>query len=111
MELRVVAAGSATPAELDGCLAKITRLARRAPVLDHGEVRLTDDPHAPSPNRVVGVVTLGGHGHRVRARAEAPTAATALDQVVAKLEHQIERLTGKLQERSQPRRRTHTTSG
>jgi len=39
---------------------------------------------------------MTGHGHTVRARAAAHDAPVAVDLVVDKLEHQVERLKGKL---------------
>ena len=50
-------------------------------------------------------VIITGHGHTVRARAAAPDPLVAVDLVVDKLEHQVERIKGKLVGRSHPRRR------
>ena len=46
---------------------------------------------------------MPGHGHDLRARAAAADAPEAVDLVVEKLEHQVERLKGKLVGRSHPR--------
>jgi putative sigma-54 modulation protein len=84
--------------------AKVAKLGRRAPVLEHAEVRLTEDADAPVSRRHVCEVTMAGHGHVVRARARAAEVPAAVDLVVEKLEHQVERLKGKLLARSHPRR-------
>ena len=84
--------------------AKVARLGRLTPVLEHAEVRLTEDPAAPGAKRTMCEVTITGHGHTVRARAGARDPLVAVDKVVDKLEHQVERLKGKLLARSHPRR-------
>jgi len=83
---------------------KVTKLGRRAPVLEHAEVRLTEDNDAPASRRHMCEVTMAGHGHVVRARARAAELPVAVDLVIEKLEHQVERLKGKLLARSHPRR-------
>jgi ribosomal subunit interface protein len=84
--------------------AKVARLGRLNPVLERAEVRLTEDPDAPGAKRRMCEVTITGHGHTVRARAAAQDVLVAVDKVVDKLEHQLERLKGKLVGRSHPRR-------
>jgi ribosome hibernation promoting factor len=84
--------------------AKVARVGRRAPVLEHADVRLVEDPDAPAARRHICEVTMEGHGHVVRARARAAELQVAVDLVVEKLEHQVERLKGKLLARSHPRR-------
>jgi len=86
--------------------AKVEKLGRIAPVLERAEVRLAEDRDAPVASRKVCEVTMTGHGHTVRARAVAHDLAEAVDKVVDKLEHQVERLKGKLLARSHPRRGT-----
>jgi ribosomal subunit interface protein len=83
--------------------AKVAKLGRLTPVLD----RLHEDRAAPGPGRTVCEVTMTGHGHTVRATAAAHEVPVALDKVVDKLEHQVERLKGKLVGRSHPKR-SHT---
>jgi putative sigma-54 modulation protein len=83
---------------------KVAGVARRVPVLERAEVRFTEDPVLPAAQRNVCEVTLSGHGHTVRASAVGRDQPSAVDLVVHKLEHQVERLKGKLVERSQPRR-------
>jgi len=83
--------------------AKLARLARITPVLERAEVRLTEGRDTAGVTRQVCEVTMTGHGHTVRARAAAADAPVAVDLVVDKLEHQVERLKGKLVGRSHPR--------
>jgi ribosomal subunit interface protein len=82
--------------------AKVARLGRLAPVLEQAEVRLSEAHDRPDAPYVCEVV-LVGHGHRLRARAAAAELVAAVDLVVDKLEHQVERLKGKLLARSHPR--------
>jgi ribosomal subunit interface protein len=84
--------------------AKVSRVISHAPVLERAEIKLGEDPHAPAAaNRVCEVIATG-HGHTLRARAGAPDFVAAVDIVVDKLEHQVERLKGKLLGRSHARR-------
>jgi ribosomal subunit interface protein len=83
--------------------AKVARVARLAPVLERAEVQLTESRDTAGVTSQVCQVTMTGHGHTVRARAAAHEAPVAVDLVVNKLEHQVERLKGKLVGRSHPR--------
>ena len=83
---------------------KVAKLGRLAPVLEHAEVRLSEDRAAPGSRRKLCEVTITGHGHTLRAKAAAQDVPVAVDKVVEKLEHQVERLKGKLVGRSHPRR-------
>ena len=83
--------------------AKVARLGRLSSVLDRAEVRITEDRDRAGAARQVCEVTMTGHGHTVRASASASDAPVAVDLVVQKLEHQVERLKGKLVDRSHPR--------
>ena len=83
---------------------KVAKLGRLTPVLERAEVRLSEDRDAPGSGRKVCEVTITGHGHTLRAKAGAHDVAVAVDKVVNKLEHQVERLKGKLVGRSHPRR-------
>jgi ribosomal subunit interface protein len=82
---------------------KVSRVIRRAPVIERADVRLGEDPNAPPAASRVCEVTATGHGHTIRARAGAPDFLVAVDAVARKLEHQVERLKGKLEDRSHPR--------
>jgi ribosomal subunit interface protein len=83
---------------------KVSRIGRLSPVLERAQVRLAEDPVAPATGRHVCEVKVEGHGHVLRARAAARDVLAAVDLVVDKLEHQAERLKGKLVGRSHPRR-------
>ena len=83
--------------------AKVAKLARMTPVLERAEVRITEGRDPDGVARQVCEVTMTGHGHTVRAKAAAHDAPVAVDLVVDKLEHQVERLKGKLVGRSHPR--------
>jgi putative sigma-54 modulation protein len=89
--------------------AKVAKLGRLTPVLERAEVRLSEDRDAPGSGRTVCEVTMTGHGHTLRARAAAHEVPVAVDKVVDKLEHQVERLKGKLVGRSHPKR-SHAVS-
>ena len=52
---------------------------------------------------------MSGHGHTIRARAAGQVPLIAVDLVVEKLEHQVERTKGRIVGRSQPRHRMATT--
>jgi len=84
--------------------AKIAKVIRRAPVLEKADVKLGEDLHAPASANMVCEVTVTGHGHTLRAHAGAHDLLVAVDMVVEKLEHQVERLKGKLLTRSHQRR-------
>jgi ribosomal subunit interface protein len=84
--------------------AKVARLGRFAPVLDRAEIRFTDGTDDVGRAAKVCEVIMSGHGHGARAKAAAKDAMVSVDLVVAKLEHQVERLQGKLLARSHPRR-------
>jgi ribosomal subunit interface protein len=96
---------SAVPEQVrERARAKVAKLGKLAPVLEHAEVRLAEDRDAPAAARHVCEVTMEGHGHVLRARARAAELHVAVDLVIDKLEHQVERLKGKLVGRSHPRK-------
>jgi putative sigma-54 modulation protein len=72
--------------------------------MERAEVRFSEERNPRISDREVCEVTIHGHGHVVRARATAADSFAAVDRVVDKLEHQMEKLKGKLVGRSQPRR-------
>jgi putative sigma-54 modulation protein len=83
---------------------KVTRLARFLDGMDHAEILFSEERNPRISEKEVCEVTMAGHGHLVRAKAAAPDQFAAVDRVVDKLEHQIEKLKGKLLGRSHPRR-------
>lgn len=105
MDVAVVACKDVVPEEVRAAARdKVARLGRLAPVLETAEVRLSERRDRPDA-RYACEVTLAGHGHLLRARAMSHELHTSVDMVVDKLEHQVERLKGKMLSRSQPRRR------
>ncbi|HMC41411.1 MAG TPA: ribosome-associated translation inhibitor RaiA [Acidimicrobiales bacterium] len=83
---------------------KVTRLARFFEGMEHAEVKFSEERNPRISEREVCEVTMHGHGLIVRARAAAPDTFAAVDRVVDKLEHRIEKLKGRLIDRSHPRR-------
>jgi putative sigma-54 modulation protein len=83
---------------------KVTRLARYLDGMDRVEVVFSEERNPRISERDVCEVTMHGHGHIIRARAAAPDTFAAVDRMVAKLEHRMEKLKGKLIGRSHPRR-------
>jgi putative sigma-54 modulation protein len=80
---------------------KITRLAKFVPGMDHAEVGFSEEPNrrVGQARREICEASMRGNGHVVRARASAATQQAALDLVVAKLEHQLLKVKGKLDSR------------
>ena len=104
MDVFVLGRKQAVPDEVRSLAqAKVAKLARLTPVLERAEVRITESRDTAGVARQVCEVTMTGHGHTLRARAAAHDAPVAVDLVVDKLEHQVERLKGKLVGRSHPR--------
>jgi putative sigma-54 modulation protein len=83
---------------------KVTRLTRFLDGMEVAEVRFSEEKNPRISEKEVCEVTMHGHGHIVRARAAAPDSFAAVDRVVDKLEHRMEKLKGKLLGRSHPRR-------
>jgi len=83
---------------------KVTRLSRFLDGMDHVEIQFYEERNPRIAQRDVCEVTFKAHGHLLRAKASAVDPFAAIDGVVDKLEHQIEKLKGKLIGRSHPRR-------
>ena len=83
---------------------KLSRLTRYLDGIDRAEVRFSEEHNPRISEPEVCEVSLHNRGHVVRARAAGPDMVTAIDRVVDKLEHRLEKLKGRLVERSQPRR-------
>ena len=88
---------------------KVTRLARFLDGMERAEVNFAEERNPRISEKEVCEVTLHGHGHVVRAKAAASDSFAAVDRVVDKLEHRMEKLKGKLLGRSHPRR-AHSVS-
>ena len=89
---------------------KLGRLQRFLDGMERAEVRFSEERNPRIAEKEVCEVTMHGHGHIVRARAAAPDGFAAVDRVVDKLEHRLEKLKGKLVARSHPRRSSPTPS-
>jgi ribosomal subunit interface protein len=85
---------------------KIERLGRLCPALDRAEVHFSEEHNPRISEREHCEVVMSGHGQTVRARAAARGPLVAVDLVVEKLEHQLEKSKGRMVGRSQPRHRT-----
>ncbi len=83
---------------------KVTRLGRYLDSMERAEVRFLEERNPRIADKEVCEVTVVGHGHIVRARAAATDTFAAVDRVVDKLEHRMEKLKGRLIGRSHPRR-------
>ena len=89
---------------------KLSKLGRFVEGMDHAEVHFMEEKNPRISEKEVCELVLAGHGHIVRAKAASSDAFTALDQAVAKLEHQLAKLKGKLLSRSHPRRHESVNS-
>jgi len=83
---------------------KVTRLSRFLDGMERADVQFSEEKNPRITAREICEVTMHGHGHIVRARAAATDTLAAVDRVVDKLEHRMEKLKGKLIGRSHPRR-------
>ena len=83
---------------------KVTRLSRFLDGVEQAEIQFYEERNPRISEREVCEVTLRAHSHLIRAKAASSDAVAALDRAVAKAEHQIEKLKGKLIGRSHPRR-------
>jgi putative sigma-54 modulation protein len=83
---------------------KVTRLSRFLDGMERADVQFSEERNPRITAREICEVTMHGHGHIVRAKAAATDTLAAVDRVVDKLEHRMEKLKGKLLGRSHPRR-------
>ncbi|MHB8670902.1 MAG: ribosome hibernation-promoting factor, HPF/YfiA family [Acidimicrobiales bacterium] len=95
----------------EAAVEKVSRLSRFLEGMDHAEVNFSEERNPRISEREVCEVTMAGHGHLIRARAASSDPLASVDRVVDKLEHQIEKLKGKLLGRSHPRRHASVDSG
>ncbi len=75
---------------------KVSRVGRHLDGWDHAEIHFFEERNPRIADREVCEVTMRGHGHVLRAKAAAPDTLAAVDKVVSKLEHQVEKLRTKL---------------
>ena len=83
---------------------KVRRVGKFLEGMERAEVRFVEERNPRIAEKESCEVTMHGHGHIVRAKAHAADAQQALDRVVDKLEHRMEKLKGRLVGRSHPRR-------
>ena len=83
---------------------KISRLSRHHEGWEHAEVHFSEEKNPRISDKEVCEATLRGHGRIIRAKAASADALTALDKVVDKLEHQIDKLKSRLISRTHPKR-------
>jgi putative sigma-54 modulation protein len=84
---------------------KVGRLGHLCPGLDRAEVHFSEEHNPRIADRECCEVIIIGHGRSIRAHAAAPVPLAAVDLVVEKLEHQLEKTKGRLVARTHPRRR------
>ncbi len=88
---------------------KVGRLSRFLDGMERAEVWFAEERNPRIADKEICEVTMHGHGHIVRAKAAAADPLAAVDRVIDKLEHRMEKLKGKLVGRSHPRR--HSVNG
>jgi putative sigma-54 modulation protein len=84
---------------------KVGRLLRHCPGLERAEVHFSEEHNPRIPDRECCEVIMSGHGRVIRAHAAAPGPLVAVDLVVEKLEHQLEKTKGRIVGRSHAQRR------
>jgi putative sigma-54 modulation protein len=84
---------------------KVGRLGHLCPGLERAEVRFSEEHNPRIADHECCEVIILGHGRSIRAHAAAPVPLAAVDRVVDKLEHQLEKTKGRLVARTHPRRR------
>lgn len=89
---------------------KVSRLARHLDGWEHAEVHFLEERNPRISEKEVCEVTLRGHGQILRAKAASNDPYTAVDRVVDKLAHQVEKLKSR-QNRKGHHRRPPVDSG
>jgi len=85
---------------------KVAHLGRLCPGLERAEVQFFEEHNPRIADKECCEVAIFGHGRVIRARAAGPVPLSAVDLVVSKLEHQLEKTKGRLVGRSHPRHRS-----
>lgn len=75
---------------------KIDRLGKYLPGMELAEIHFTAERNPRIADKEVCEVTLKGHGHHVRCKANGPDHLTAVDRAIGKLENKLHRLKTKL---------------
>lgn len=84
---------------------RLGHLSKFLGVIDKAEILLYEEKNPRISEREVCEVSMHGHGHVVRAKGSGFEMMEAFDKVVGKLEHRLEKLKGKLIDRTQPHHR------
>jgi len=84
---------------------KVRHVGEHCPGLERAEVHFSEEHNRRISARECCEVVMSGHGHTIRAKAVGRVPLIAVDLVVEKLEHQIERTKGRIVGRSHPRHR------
>ncbi len=85
---------------------KVSKLARFLEGVDHAEVLFSEEKNPRIGDRERCEITISGHGHVVRAHANAGDAHSALDAALNRAELQLTKLKKRLQTRSHPHHRS-----
>ncbi|HET7487257.1 MAG TPA: ribosome-associated translation inhibitor RaiA [Acidimicrobiales bacterium] len=105
MDIKIQGRKVEVPEALRGAVElKLARVVKHLDGMERAEVLFFEERNPRIADKAVCEVTMHGHGHVVRARAAAADQQAAVDGVVDKLEHRVEKLKGKLNGRSHPRR-------
>ncbi|HUQ62174.1 MAG TPA: ribosome-associated translation inhibitor RaiA [Acidimicrobiales bacterium] len=83
---------------------KVSRLSRFLDGWDHADIHFSEERNPRISAKEVCEVTLRGHGHVLRAKAAAADSMSAVDRVVDKLEHQVDKLKTRLLKRNHGRK-------
>ncbi|MCA1690748.1 MAG: ribosome-associated translation inhibitor RaiA [Actinobacteria bacterium] len=83
---------------------KVIRLTRHLDGWDTAEVHFLEERNPRISEKEVCEVTLRGHGHVIRAKAASADPFTAVDRVVDKLAHQVEKLKSRQSRKASHRR-------
>lgn len=90
---------------------KVTRLARHLDGWDEAEVHFLEERNPRISEKEVCEITLRGHGQILRAKAAAGDPFTAVDRVVDKLSHQVEKLKTRQSRKAHHRRQPVDSAG
>lgn len=90
---------------------KVTRLSRFLDDWDHADINFSEEKNPRISAKEVCEVTLRGHGHVLRAKAAAADSMSAVDRVVDKLEHQVDKLKTRLLKRNHSKRPVTVADG
>ncbi len=89
---------------------KVTRLGRHLDGVERAEVSFREERNPRIAEREVCEVTMVGQGRTLRAKASAADNRAAVDKVIEKLEHRLEKVKGRRVNRFHPRRNSNDGS-